>query len=115
MPRVLRACACVCISVRAAHPPARTEFRNKLKYHAFLRKRTNTNPRRGPFHLRAPSGIMWRTIRGMVPHKTPRGAAAMARLKVCAAAPPRAHAVRVCGRGDPAPRCLRASRRRLTR
>ena len=61
---------------------ARAEFRNKLKYHAFLNKRTNTNPRRGPFHLRAPSGIVWRTIRGMVPHKTPRGAAALARLKV---------------------------------
>merc|ERR1711933_80848 len=26
-------------------------------------------------------GILWRTIRGMVPHKTPRGAAALDRLK----------------------------------
>merc|ERR1719396_154259 len=30
---------------------------------------------------RAPSKIMWRTVRGMVPHKTARGAAAMDRLK----------------------------------
>merc|ERR1719277_2791338 len=41
----------------------------------------NSNPRHGPFHERAPSKILWRTIRGMVPHKTPRGAAALDRLK----------------------------------
>ncbi|KAJ1339472.1 hypothetical protein BSLG_005915 [Batrachochytrium salamandrivorans] len=29
-------------------------FRNKLKYMAFLRKRCVVNPRRGPFHFRAP-------------------------------------------------------------
>ena len=57
-------------------------YRNKLKYHEFLRKRTNTNPRRGPFHLRAPSRIFWRAVRGMIPHKTARGAAALARLRV---------------------------------
>jgi len=57
-------------------------FRNKLKYLAFLNKRMNTNPRRGPFHYRAPSRILWRTIRGMIPHKTKRGAAALERLKV---------------------------------
>jgi large subunit ribosomal protein L13Ae len=57
-------------------------FRNKLKYHEFLRKRCVVNPSRGPFHLRAPSRIFWRVIRGMVPHKTPRGAAALERLKV---------------------------------
>merc|ERR1712039_59390 len=39
------------------------------------------NPRHGPFHQRAPSKNLWRTIRGMVPHKTPRGAAALDRLK----------------------------------
>ncbi|KAL4670905.1 hypothetical protein H8959_003614 [Pygathrix nigripes] len=32
-------------------------YRNKLKYLAFLRKRMNTNPSRGPYHLRAPSCI----------------------------------------------------------
>ena len=36
----------------------------------------------GPFHFRAPSRIFYRTVRGMIPHKTARGAAAMERLKV---------------------------------
>lgn len=53
-----------------------------MKYHDFLRKRTLTNPTRGPFHFRAPSRIFFRTVRGMLPHKTARGAAAMERLKV---------------------------------
>jgi large subunit ribosomal protein L13Ae len=57
-------------------------FRNKLKYHAFLRKKVATNPRRGAFHFRAPSKIFWRTVRGMLPHKTSRGAAALDRMKV---------------------------------
>merc|ERR1712139_145075 len=47
----------------------------------FRRKRMNSNPKKGPFHFRAPSKILWRTIRGMMPHKTARGAAAMDRLK----------------------------------
>jgi large subunit ribosomal protein L13Ae len=55
-------------------------FRNKLKYMDFLRKRTSTNPNKGPIHQRAPSRIVWRVIRGMVPHTTPKGAAAMGRL-----------------------------------
>uniref|UniRef100_A0AC34R4Y4 Large ribosomal subunit protein uL13 n=1 Tax=Panagrolaimus sp. JU765 TaxID=591449 RepID=A0AC34R4Y4_9BILA len=55
--------------------------RTKLKYMSFLRKRCNVNPRRGPFHLRAPSKIFWRTVRGMLPHKTARGQAALNRLK----------------------------------
>merc|ERR1719313_2457764 len=41
----------------------------------------NSNPKTGPFHYRAPAKILWRTIRGMVPHKTARGAAALDRLK----------------------------------
>lgn len=57
-------------------------FRNKLKHHEFLRKRKNTNPRRGPFHFSSPSRIFWRAVRGMLPHKTPKGAVALARLKV---------------------------------
>merc|ERR1711998_530204 len=56
-------------------------YRNKLKYAEFRRKRMNSNPKRGPYHFRAPAKILWRTIRGMVPHKTPRGAAALDRLK----------------------------------
>uniref|UniRef100_A0A2K5CDI0 60S ribosomal protein L13a n=1 Tax=Aotus nancymaae TaxID=37293 RepID=A0A2K5CDI0_AOTNA len=39
-------------------------YRNKLKYLAFLRNR-----------------IFWRTVRGMLPHKTKRGQAALDRLK----------------------------------
>merc|ERR1719464_933514 len=41
----------------------------------------NSNPSHGPFHYRSPAKILWRTIRGMVPHKTARGAAALDRLK----------------------------------
>merc|ERR1719161_2974237 len=41
----------------------------------------NSNPKHGPLHYRAPSKILWRTVRGMVPHKTARGAAALDRLK----------------------------------
>mmetsp|Transcript_139916 Transcript_139916/g.198174 ORF Transcript_139916/g.198174 Transcript_139916/m.198174 type:complete len:201 (-) Transcript_139916:58-660(-) len=55
-------------------------YRNKLTYHEFLNKRTNSNPRHGPFHQRAPSKILWRTIRGMLHQKTARGQEAMKRL-----------------------------------
>mmetsp|Transcript_71335 Transcript_71335/g.221251 ORF Transcript_71335/g.221251 Transcript_71335/m.221251 type:complete len:202 (+) Transcript_71335:56-661(+) len=56
-------------------------YRNKLKYAAFKRKKMNSNPRRGPFHFRAPSKILWRCIRGMLPYKTARGRAALDRFK----------------------------------
>lgn len=59
-----------------------TFFRAKLKYLDFLRKKVVTNPRRGAFHFRAPARIFWRVVRGMLPHKTARGAAALQRLKV---------------------------------
>ncbi|TJX32366.1 50S ribosomal protein L13, partial [Soehngenia saccharolytica] len=55
--------------------------RQKMKYLRFLRKRMNTKPSHGPIHFRAPSRILWRTIRGMIPHKTKRGELALARLK----------------------------------
>ena len=45
-----------------------------------MRHTTLTNPKHGPLHDRFPSKVVWRTIRGMVPHKTPRGAAAMGNL-----------------------------------
>ena len=61
---------------------SRSVYRNKIIFHRFLRKRTLTNPKRGPIHFRSPSKILWRTIRGMVPHKTVRGTAALQRLKV---------------------------------
>ena len=56
-------------------------YRNKLNFMDFLRKRTNTNPKKGPIHQKAPSRIVFRTIRGMLPHKTAKGAAALGRLK----------------------------------
>ncbi|CAI8014520.1 60S ribosomal protein L13a [Geodia barretti] len=63
-------------------------YRNKLKYLKFLKLRCNVKPSRGPFHLRAPSRIFWRTVRGMIPHKTKRGAEALNRLKVYEGIPP---------------------------
>jgi Ribosomal protein L13 len=42
----------------------------------------------GPFHFRAPSKIFYRTVRGMIPHKTARGAAALQRLKTFEGVPP---------------------------
>ena len=49
----------------------------------FLRKTRNANPKKGAhIHFHSPSRIFWRTVRGMVPHKTKRGAEAMGRLKV---------------------------------
>lgn len=64
-------------------------FRNKLKYHAYLHKRHLVNPKKsGPFHHRAPSRILFKAIRGMIPHKTARGAAALQRLKVYEGVPP---------------------------
>uniref|UniRef100_A0A2K6NF40 Large ribosomal subunit protein uL13 n=1 Tax=Rhinopithecus roxellana TaxID=61622 RepID=A0A2K6NF40_RHIRO len=67
-------------------------YRNKLKYLAFLRKRMNINPSRGPYHFRAPttSGrVLWQTERGMLlPPKTQRGQAALDPLKVFDGIPP---------------------------
>jgi large subunit ribosomal protein L13Ae len=57
-------------------------FRNQLIFSKFLQHRGNTNPKRGPIHYRSPSRMLWRTIRGMIPHKSKRGAAALERLKV---------------------------------
>ena len=57
-------------------------YRNKLNFMEDRHKHNNTNPRRGgPFHQTAPSRIIHRTIRGMIPYKTAKGAAAMGRLK----------------------------------
>merc|ERR1712141_689976 len=63
-------------------------YRNRLKYLEFLRKRMNTNPKRGPYHFRAPSKIFWRTVRGMLPHKLTRGTEALNRLKAFEGIPP---------------------------
>ena len=63
-------------------------FRNKLKYHDYLRKATVFNKTRGPFHFRAPSRIFYKAVRGMISHKTARGKAALERLKVFEGVPP---------------------------
>ena len=55
--------------------------RQKAKYERFLNKRSVSNPRHGAVKFRAPGRILWRTVRGMIPHKTPRGAEALGRLK----------------------------------
>ena len=76
---------------KCTHTHARTNTLthvHTVKYLKFLRKRCNVKPSRGPFHLRAPSRIFWRTVRGMLPHKTKRGMAALNRLKVFEGIPP---------------------------
>merc|ERR1719440_1027437 len=57
-------------------------FRNNITFHEFLHKACNSNPRRQFKHFRSPSRMFWRVIRGMLPHKTARGKAALQRLKV---------------------------------
>jgi large subunit ribosomal protein L13Ae len=54
--------------------------RNKVKFAQFVRKTNNTNPRRGTKHFHSPARLFWRSLRGMVPHKTSRGAMALGRL-----------------------------------
>merc|ERR1712161_15200 len=54
--------------------------RNRVKYAQFRKKRCNTNPRQGPFHFKGPAKMVWRTIRGMVHHKSQRGQEALAKL-----------------------------------
>jgi len=56
-------------------------FRNKIKYMDFMHKTMSTKPSRGVQHHRGPARIMWRCIRGMLPHKSQKGAAALGRLK----------------------------------
>lgn len=68
----------------------KADFRraHKVKYHAYLRKATRFNKTHGPFHFRAPSRIFYKAVRGMIAHKTPRGQAALERLKVFEGVPP---------------------------
>ncbi|EFC43865.1 predicted protein [Naegleria gruberi] len=56
--------------------------RNKEAYESYLRKRMNTNPRKGPFHHRAPSQHLYKIIRAMVSRKTEKGRQALARLEL---------------------------------
>ena len=77
-------------SERTAHPLKPRDSRSWCAGGTaqFLKKRTNTNPKRGPIHYRSPARMFWRTVRGMVPHKTYRGQQAMARLQCFEGVPP---------------------------
>ena len=57
-------------------------FRNMYRIKGFLGKTRASNPTRGHIHYHNPARIFWRTIRGMTPHKTARGAEALGKLKV---------------------------------
>ena len=61
-------------------------------------KNSNTNPRKGgPYHYKSPSKLFWRVVRGMLPHKTKRGTAALERLKVFEGCPyPYSHMKKRC-------------------
>merc|ERR1712242_663640 len=63
-------------------------YRNKLIMLEKIHKRTATNPKDGPFHHRAPSMMIKRMIRGMLPNKTGRGQAAHKRLQCFDGCPP---------------------------
>merc|ERR1712037_859392 len=62
-------------------------IRNKFKFLSFIRKKTNTNPKRGPFHHRSPAMVFKRCVRGMLPKKKKRGYCALARLKTFVGCP----------------------------
>ena len=51
-------------------------------YRAWLKTRTLTNPRKGPFHLKRPEDLVRLTIRGMLPFDRPKGRMAYRRLRV---------------------------------
>merc|ERR1712166_430634 len=57
-------------------------FRNWLKKREVVHKRCNTNPRKYFVHYKSPSRMFWKALRTMLPHKGPRGAAALSRLRV---------------------------------
>ena len=73
-------------------------FRRETQYQEFLGVHASKNPKRmGPYHYKAPSRLFWRTVRGMIPHKTARGKAALQRLKVFEGIPsPYSHSKRIC-------------------
>lgn len=65
-----------------------TRHRNRRNFQSYLRKRTNTNPKWGPFHHRAPRMIFTKAVRGMLPRKTKRGQAALDRVQAYEGIPP---------------------------
>lgn len=65
-----------------------TRHRNRKNLQSYLQKRTNTNPKWGPFHHRAPRMMFLKIVRGMLPRKTKRGEEALGRLKTYEGVPP---------------------------
>merc|ERR1739847_201424 len=63
-------------------------YRNKLIMLEKMHHRTATNPKDGPFHHRAPSMMIKRMIRGMLPNKTGRGQRAHKQLQCFDGCPP---------------------------
>lgn len=63
-------------------------MRQLMKLDRWAWVHTNTRPNHGPFHYRTPSQFLWRVIRGMLPHKTKRGKAALGRFKAYEGVPP---------------------------
>ena len=63
--------------------------RNVLLHSHSIKKRMNTNHRRGPFHFCAPSRFLYFALRGMIPYKTTRGKIALRRVKIYEGVPPR--------------------------
>lgn len=58
-------------------------YNHRVDHLEFLNKKSNINPRKGgPYHFKAPARLFWRAVKGMLPHKTARGKAALERLKV---------------------------------
>jgi large subunit ribosomal protein L13Ae len=57
-------------------------IKNKFKFLSRFKKRTNTNPRHGPFHFRSPSQIFWKCLRGMISHKTKTGTRALLNIRL---------------------------------
>ena len=99
-------CRCPPAQRHAKHVPCKPAANTPaVKYSAFLRKQTRYNPTRGGMYLPKsaawqryavpglalinhrslplprPLKMFWRTVRGMIPHKTARGKAALERLK----------------------------------
>lgn len=51
------------------------------------------HPRKGPFHPRRPDQILRKTVKGMLPHRQPKGEAALRRLRVFLGVPPELNTV----------------------
>ena len=57
-------------------------IKNKFRLLSGFKKRTTTNPKRGPFHFRSPSQIFWKGLRGMLPHKTKKGTRSLLNIRL---------------------------------